>query len=44
MAEAVTRTLAAQFIEDLGRDYTTQLIGRTGQKLDTTAFQPMVEW
>jgi len=42
MAVEETRTLPPQFVEDLGKDYATQLTNLTGKKLDTTAFQPMV--
>ena len=42
MAETVTRTLPAQFIEDLGRDYGTQLAALTSLPVDTTKFKPTV--
>jgi hypothetical protein len=42
MAVTETRTLPPQFVEDLGKDYATQLTGLTSQKMDTTKFQPMV--
>ena len=42
MAITETRSLPPQFVEDLGRDYATQLTGLTSQALDTTKFQPMV--
>jgi hypothetical protein len=42
MAVTESRSLPPQFIEDLGKDYATQLTGLTSQKLDTTKFQPMV--
>ena len=42
MAVTETRSLPPQFVEDLGKDYATQLTGLTGRKLDTTKFQPMV--
>lgn len=42
MAEQVTRTLPAQFIEDLGRDYGTQLAALTSLPVDTTKFKPTV--
>ena len=42
MAEAVTRTLPAQFIEDLGRDYGTQIAALTSLPVDTTKFAPQV--
>jgi len=42
MAITETRTLPPQFVEDLGKDYATQLTGLTGRKLDTKLFQPMV--
>ena len=42
MAITETRSLPPQFVEDLGKDYSTQLTGLTSQALDTTKFQPMV--
>ena len=42
MAETVTRTLPAQFIEDLGRDYGTQIAALTSFPVDTTKFAPQV--
>ena len=42
MAITETRSLPPQFVEDLGKDYATQLTGLTSQPLDTTKFQPMV--
>ena len=42
MAITETRSLPPQFVEDLGRDYATQLTGLTSLPLDTTKFQPMV--
>jgi len=42
MAITETRTLPPQFVEDLGKDYATQLTGLTSQPMDTTKFQPMV--
>ena len=42
MAITETRSLPPQFVEDLGKDYATQLIGLTGQEMDTRKFQPMV--
>jgi hypothetical protein len=42
MAITESRSLPPQFVEDLGRDYSTQLTGLTSQPLDTTKFQPMV--
>jgi len=42
MAVTESRSLPPQFVEDLGKDYATQLTGLTSQKLDTTKFQPMV--
>ena len=42
MAITETRSLPPQFVEDLGKDYATQLTGLTSQKLDTTKFQPSV--
>ena len=42
MAVEESRALPPQFVEDLGKDYATQLTNLTGKKLDTTAFQPMV--
>ena len=42
MAEAVTRTLPAQFIEDLGQDYGKQIAALTSLPVDTTKFAPSV--
>jgi len=42
MAITEARSLPPQFVEDLGKDYATQLTGLTSQKLDTTKFQPSV--
>ena len=42
MAVEETRTLPPKFVEDLGKDYATQLTGLTSQKLDTTKFQPTI--
>ena len=42
MAITESRTLPPQFVEDLGKDYATQLTGLTSQKMDTTKYQPMV--
>jgi len=42
MAITETRSLPPQFVENLGKDYATQLTGLTSQPLDTTKFQPMV--
>ena len=42
MAITESRSLPPQFVEDLGKDYATQLTGLTSQKMDTTKFQPMV--
>ena len=42
MALTETRSLPPQFVEDLGKDYATQLTGLTSLPLDTTKFQPMV--
>ena len=42
MAITESRSLPPQFVEDLGKDYATQLTGLTSQKLDTTKFQPSV--
>ena len=42
MAETVTRTLPAQFIEDLGREYGTQIAALTSLPVDTTKFAPTV--
>ena len=40
MAIAESRALPPQFVEDLGKDYATQITGLTSQALDTTKFQP----
>jgi hypothetical protein len=42
MAITESRSLPPQFVEDLGKDYATQLTGLTSQKLNTQDFQPMV--
>ena len=42
MAEAVTRTLPAQFIEDLGKDYGKQIAALTSLPVDTSQFAPQV--
>jgi hypothetical protein len=42
MAITESRALPPQFVEDLGKDYATQLTSLTGRKLDTTQFQPSV--
>ena len=42
MAVTESRSLPPQFVEDLGKDYATQLTGLTSQKLNTQDFQPMV--
>ena len=42
MATTTQRTLPAQFIEDLGKDYGTQLKGLTSIPLDTDKFAPQV--
>ena len=42
MAITESRSLPPQFVEDLGKDYATQLTGLTSLPLDTKKFQPMV--
>ena len=42
MAVSTQRSLPAQFIEDLGKDYGTQLAGLTAVPLDTGKFAPSV--
>ncbi len=42
MAITETRALPAQFIEDLGKDYATQLTAATAAPLDTSKFAPSV--
>ncbi len=42
MAVQTTRTLPAQFIEDLGKDYGTQIAALTSLPVDTTKFAPTV--
>ena len=42
MAVTETRNLPAQFIEDLGKDYATQLTAATAQPLPTQQFAPTV--
>ena len=42
MAVTTTRTLPAQFIEDLGKDYAKQLTATTAIPVDTSKFAPTV--
>ena len=42
MAVTTTRTLPAQFIEDLGKDYAKQLTATTAIPIDTSKFAPEV--
>ena len=42
MAITTTRTLPAQFIEDLGRDYGKQISALTSLPMDTSKFAPTV--
>ncbi len=42
MAITETRALPAQFIEDLGKDYATQLTAATANRLPTESFAPSV--
>ena len=42
MAVTTTRTLPAQFIEDLGKDYAKQLAATTAIEVDTSKFAPQV--
>ena len=42
MAIAETRTLPAQFIEDIGKDYAKQLAATTAIPIDTSKFAPQV--
>ena len=42
MAVTTTRTLPAQFIEDLGKDYAKQLTAATAIPVDTSKFAPTV--
>ena len=42
MPETVTRTLPAQFIEDIGQDYAKQLAALTQLPVSTAAFAPQV--
>ena len=42
MAITETRALPAQFIEDLGKDYATQLTAATAAPLDTSKFAPSI--
>ena len=42
MAVTETRSLPPKFVENLGKDYATQLTGLTSQPMDTTKYQPMV--
>ena len=42
MSVTTTRTLPAQFIEDLGKDYAKQLTATTAMPVDTSKFAPQV--
>jgi len=42
MPETITRTLPAQFIEDIGQDYAKQLAALTQLPVSTAAFAPQV--
>ena len=42
MAVQESRVLPPQFIEDLAKDYGTQLTALTGQAIDTSKFAPTV--
>ena len=42
MAVTTTRTLPAQFIEDLGKDYAKQLAATTAIEVDTSKFAPQI--
>ncbi len=42
MPETITRTLPAQFIEDIGQDYAKQLAALTQLPVSTAAFAPTV--
>ena len=42
MSVTTTRTLPAQFIEDLGKDYAKQLTATTAIPVDTSKFAPQV--
>ena len=42
MAITETRSLPAQFIEDLGKDYAKQLTATTAIPVDTSKFAPTV--
>jgi len=42
MTVTETRSLPPKFVENLGKDYATQLTGLTSQPMDTTKYQPMV--
>ena len=42
MAITETRSLPAQFIEDLGKDYAKQLTAATAAPLDTSKFAPSI--
>ena len=42
MAVTETRTLPAQFIEDIGKDYAKQLAATTAIPIDTSKFAPQV--
>ena len=42
MATQTIQNLPAQYVQDLGKDYATQLAGLTGVPLDTSRFAPQV--
>jgi len=42
MAITESRSLPPKFVEELGQDYATQLVGLTKKELNTKDFQPMV--
>ena len=42
MAVTETRSLPPKFVEDLGKDYATQLTGLTSQRMPVEKYQPMV--
>ena len=44
MAITESRSLPPQFVEDLGKDYATQLTGLTSQALDTNKISTYGGW
>ena len=42
MATQTIQNLPPQYVQDIGKDYATQLAGLTGIALDTSRFAPQV--